>query len=141
MKLSSKHSWSLIVIAASVLQACGGDTGEKDDAPAPQPEQPGEQTPAEKPVIDDGKYYLSAGVVEAFDNQGNKLDPQTLQISGDFYWDMSYLQEGRYQVIASGAVKVSTENEIIAEVNCRGARDVYIFELREGNMVRNLHVQ
>lgn len=143
MKLMHLCFPTMFVAALSFLTGCGGSTSSDDDAPAPAPapQQQEEQGPVDVPLIEDGKYYLSAGVVEAFDSQGNKLDPQTLQITGDYFWDMLYLKEGRYQITASGSTKISTENEILAEVNCVGARDVYIFELKEGNAIRNFRIQ
>lgn len=125
-------------ITAFTLSACGGDD-KKNEAPAAAP-----QTPPAKPddtpkgVVADGKFYLSAGSVEAFDNQGNKLDPQTLQITGDYTWSVEFLGENKYQITATGSTKINSQNQILAEVNCKGAQDIYVFELTESKAVRNL---
>ena len=133
---------------AAALSGCGSDK-QSDPAPAPAPASKGDKGTADgdgkksQPAagaarLSPGKYFLSAGSVEAFDSQGNKVDPQTLQVTGEYTWTLEAIGGESYQLTETGAAKISNSNQVLAEFNCRGARNVYTFELTSANAVRGL---
>lgn len=144
MKAGHKKS-VMKIVATGVLLAlvgCGSDKdGGSSNAPAQQAPQLTEPKDGdEKPksgTIEDGKYYLSSGSYEGSDTAGNKIDPQTLQIAGDYYWEMKHQSDDRYEVTATGRAKLSSDNNILAEVNCAGSQDVYSFEMISSGSLRN----
>jgi hypothetical protein len=124
---------------------CGeASSGNKNDAPVnpnqqATPDKP-EANPKSSARLGEGKYFISAGTVEAFDNAGNKIDPQTLQITGDYTWIVKSLGSEKYEVTATGSAKISSSNQVIAEVNCKGAQDVFAFTLLTSNALRELAI-
>ena len=88
-------------------------------------------------AIADGRYYLSSGSFEGSDAEGNKIDKQTLQIAGDYYWETSHRGAAQYEVTATGSAKLSMDNQVLAELNCAGSQDVYAFEVIASGSMRN----
>lgn len=131
------------------LVSCGSDGGSDDDSPpAPKKEteggtggtggDPKKDAAAAQPRLSEGKYFLRAAMAEGFNNQGVKIDPQSVQVTGEYTWTVEALGGEAYQVTATGNAKFSLNNEILFEVNCTGAQDVYTFELTSSNTLRSL---
>jgi hypothetical protein len=138
----------LTLTFASAFFGCGTSSTKSTDEkkPATRETKPEEDSDAtKKPAVSasriaEGKYFVSAASVEAFDNLGNKLDPQTLQITGEYTWVVRPLGEEKYEVTATGSAKFSNSNTILVEINCRGAQDVYTFTLLNSNVLRDVKV-
>jgi hypothetical protein len=86
----------------------------------------------------EGKYFMSAGTVEYFDNTGVTLDPQPLQVTGDVNWTVEPQGGEVYQVTMTGSGKVTFQNNVILDIRCTGASDLYSFTLSATNDVRDL---
>lgn len=124
-----------------VVTACGRNDEDQPAAAAPVAETVAEPapTPASTGIVS-GKYFMTAGTVEAFDDAGNKLDPQQLQITGDYFWIVEDLGEKKLEVTASGSAKISNSNAVLTEINCRGAQDVYVFDVTASGALRNFQI-
>ncbi|MCA2960268.1 MAG: hypothetical protein IOD12_08445 [Silvanigrellales bacterium] len=148
MKLSTFFSTTTLCLSSVVaLNGCGSDSSsnkDKAETPAPAPAKSGsgdgskKEAEAEAGRLSNGKYYLKAHSFEAFNNEGVKLDPQTSQVIGDYIWMLESTGGESYQLTMTGSVKLSNSNIVLAEFNCRGAQDVYTFEVTTSNALRNI---
>jgi len=139
----------LCLATATTLGGCGSkdDNDDKAAAPAPNPNANGgatnpdgtkKQGEGEASKIGPGKYYLKAGTVEYFDTVGNQLAPQQMQITGDYFWIIEPQGGELYKASMTGVAKASLNNTTILDVNCKGAQDVYSFEITPTSALRNL---
>lgn len=145
-------SMKLVVIslfaACATLTSCGSDSSDSKSDPAPEPNKSGQggsggdgtrkEAETTGARLSEGKYYLTAGTVEYLDNAGNKMDPQPIQITGEYTWTIDPQGAEQYVVSSTGSAKLSFQNNILMEVNCNGARDIYSFSLTSSNDVREL---
>jgi hypothetical protein len=146
MKALSKISMKQLAVTGIMMAVigCGShDNGGDANKSAGQQTVPVSETKKDESdaldsgSVKDGKYYLSSGTFEGSDSYGNKIDKQTLQIAGDYFWRTKYQGEDQYEVIATGSAKLSSNNTVLAEVNCSGSQDVYAFDLVESGALRN----
>jgi len=69
---------------------------------------------------------------------GQTLGEQSLQVVGEFTWTTKYNGNRMYEVTGTGTAKISMNNNVIDDINCAGARDIYSFELAENKDVRSV---
>lgn len=145
MKLALIRAFGAILITGFALAGCGKDDDKGSDAPRNNNDgdvkKPGDEEktpPVDTSHIADGKYYLSAGTVEGFDTEGDKVGPHALQVTGDYFWIIKHIEGQKYEVTATGSAKISNSNNVVADLNCKGAQDVYVFDWTESGALRNL---
>ena len=143
---------ALVLALALMMSGCGtkessapkpqGEAGpqqEKSEQEKNKEKEKGKETEKTDPSrMADGKYFLSAVNVEAYNEAGAKLDTTQLTVSGDYYWFLKFIGESKYEVTATGAAKISNTNRVLLEINCRGAQDKFVFSVTESGALRDL---
>lgn len=118
-----------IIFLTLALGACG-KTAKEEPNLAPQAVQDYE--------IAAGTYTLSSGSVSYSNNVGAMMDPQTMQIVGDYTWTIESKGNNKYVVTQTGFTKATNSNFVDSVIDCRGAQDVLQFELTKTHAVRDV---
>ena len=116
--------------------ACSKRNGDK--AKENDPNLKPAEVKLEKHQLAAGEYRLSSSSYEGPDGQGGQIARTTLQVTGDYLWDVATGENNSYTVTATGAADVSLNNTRIFAFNCRGARDVVSFEITTAKSIKNL---
>ena len=121
-----------VTILILCLMSCGESKKDTTVAPkeAPQVLQDNE--------LAGGTYTLSSGSVSYTNNLGILMDPQILQVVGEYTWAIESKGNDKYVVTQTGYTKLNNSNFVGSAIDCRGAQDVVQFEITKSHTVQNI---